>query len=110
MIKFTILFRTPSNLDAFERVYNAFLALVERMPEVERRQVNSVIGSPLGASPYYRVLEVYFRDQATMERAMMGQRGQEAARELNILPSDSFEMLFAEVYEETGSNTPTVRT
>jgi uncharacterized protein (TIGR02118 family) len=107
MVKFMILFRKPKDMDAFENRYNDFLALVERMPDVERRQVISVLGSPVGEPRYYRVLEIYFADQARMEASLRSKPGQEAGGELTRrFPAGTFEAIFAEVYEEAGGSTP----
>ncbi|NDJ61720.1 MAG: EthD family reductase [Chloroflexi bacterium] len=107
MVKFMIVFHKPSQQAAFENSYNDFLALVERMPNVKRRQVSSVLGSPMGDSPYYRVLEVYFDDYPQMQGALNSAAGQEAGGQLNTFPPGSFEMVFAEVFEEAGGHTPT---
>jgi uncharacterized protein (TIGR02118 family) len=101
-----LVFRQPADLDSFENAYNDLLALIERMPDVQRRQVINVVGSPTGASPYYRILEVYFQDRDTMQAALLSPRGQEAGGELRRFAQDSFEMIFAEVYEEMGGHTP----
>jgi uncharacterized protein (TIGR02118 family) len=105
MVKFSILFRKPDDLEAFENIYQDFLALIERMPEVKRRQANTVLGSPFGESPYYRVLEVYFDDYAILNSSLLSPAGQEAGGELRRLPAGSFEMFFADVYEEAGAST-----
>lgn len=105
MVKFMMVFRQPQNVEQFENSYNDLLALVERMPDVERRQVISVWGSPTGQSPYYRILEVYFKDRPTMERALRTPQGQEAGGQLMTFPAGSFEMVFADIYEETGGRT-----
>ena len=110
MMKLIILFRQPTDLTRFEDTYNNLLALIERMPDVTRRQVNSVVGSPTGSSPFYRQLEVYFADQARMNESMRSPRGQEAGRELTSLPAGSFDVMFADVYEEAGGATPTGET
>ncbi len=101
-----VMFRAPEHQNRFEDAYNDFLALVERMPHIKRRQVINVIGSPLGQSPYYRILEVYYEDQATLERSLNSPEGQEAGGELRRFPLGAFEMLFADVYEEEGGHTP----
>lgn len=108
MVKFMILFRTPANITAFEPRYNEFLALIERMPRITRRQVISVTGSPQGESPYYRVLEIYFDDETIMREALTSPAGQEAGRELFKFPNGSFETIFADVYEEAGGRTENV--
>jgi len=107
MFKFMLIFRRPPNLRTFENSYNDLLALVERMPTIQRRQVINVVGSPQGQSPYYRILEVYFADKATMEAALMTPIGQEAGAQISSFPPGTFEMVFAEVYEEDGGSTPT---
>jgi uncharacterized protein (TIGR02118 family) len=107
MYKFMIIFNKPANHDKFENSYNDLLALVERMPDVTRRQVISVMGSPMGDSRIYRILEVYFEDRARMEDSLKSKSGQEAGGELMRFPAKSFEMVFAEVYEEAGGKTET---
>ena len=105
MVKFCILFRKPADDKGFENIYNDFLALVERMPDIQRRQVNSVLGNPLGETPFYRILEIYFEDSAQMDASLRSPAGQEAGGELRRLSPGSFEMFFAEVYEEGGGST-----
>lgn len=107
MIKFMVMFRQPENAERFENMYQDFLALVERIPNIRRRQVAHVVGSPAGAPEYYRILEIYFDSQKIMEAALMSVAGQEAGAELYRLPKDSFELLYADVYEEEGASTPT---
>lgn len=105
MVKFMILFSTPEDLERFEDSYNNFLALVERMPDIRRRQVNSVLGSPMGTPRLYRILEVYFDSYDALDRALKSPQGQEAGAELRTFPPGQVELLFAEVYEEAGGQT-----
>ncbi|MCY3832577.1 MAG: EthD family reductase [Chloroflexi bacterium] len=106
MIKFMILFGQPENADSFENIYQDFLALVERMPNILRRQVAHVTGSPQGSPEIYRILEIYFESTETQTEALMSAAGQEAGGELARLPGGSVQLLFAEVYEEGGGSTP----
>lgn len=107
MIKFVILFHNPADPSSFEDAYNDFLALVERMPHIQRRQVNSILGSPLGETTLYRALEVYFDDNAQMSEALNSPPGQAAGSIImSRFPAGSFEFYFAEVYEEAGAQTP----
>ncbi len=107
MFKFMMIFKQPEQIAPFETAYNDLLALVERMPDIQRRQVISIVGSPLGSSQFYRILEVYFADQAMMEESLKSPAGQEAGGELRRFPEDSFDLVFAEVYEEDGGQTMT---
>ena len=106
MYKFMIIFRQAEDADRFESQYNQFLSRVEKMPGVTRRQVINVMGSPTGQSPYYRILEVYYNNRREMELSLATPIGQEAGRQLRAFPAGGFEMLFAEVYEETGGWPP----
>lgn len=107
MVKFMITFRKPQNMPIFENAYNDLLALIERMPEISRRQVVTVLGSPVGEAPYYRILEVYYDDIEKLEASLKSKQGQEAGSELGRrFPAGTYEALFAEVYEEDGGRTP----
>ena len=107
MIKFLILFEPPEDAEAFESAYQDFLALVERMPNILRRQVAHVTGSPQGRPQLYRILELYFESTEAQTEALMSPVGQEAGNELlERFPKDSFQLLMADVYEEAGGSTP----
>lgn len=105
MIKFMILFEQPEAAERFENVYQDFLALVERMPNILRRQVVHITGSPQGAPEIFRILELYFESTEAQTEALMSPVGQEAGAELQRLPKASFQLLFADVYEEAGGST-----
>lgn len=105
MVKFMILFYPPAEHNAFENHYNDLLALVERMPHITRRQVIDVIGSPVGPAKYYRILEVYYESYRHLQHSLTSKQGQEAGGDLGKFPPGSFEMLFADVYEEEGGQT-----
>ena len=107
MIKFMILFAPPEDAERFENAYQDFLALVEGMPNILRRQVVHVTGSPLGKPKFHRILELYFESLEAQTEALMSRAGQEAGAELlKRLPKDSYQLLFADVYEEAGGSTP----
>lgn len=107
MVKFMMIFYQPDSVMKFENMYNDLLALVERMPAITRRQVVNSLGSLTGTARIYRILEVYFEDETLMRAALMSARGQEAGAELRTrFPRDSYEIIYAQVYEEAGGHTP----
>jgi len=106
MIKFIILFHQPAKLETFENAYQDFLALIERMPNILRRQVVHITGSPQGSPKYYRILEIYFDSVDKQQEALLSDIGQEAGKELSRFPLGTVELLFADVYEEDGGSTP----
>ncbi|MDQ7028147.1 MAG: EthD family reductase [Anaerolineae bacterium] len=110
MIKFVVMFRQPDDRGDFENAYNDFLALVERMPDIKRRQVVHVLGSPQGDAPYHRLLEIYFDTEEQLKASLMSGAGQEAGNELGRFKEGSFDVQFAEVYEEEGGSTVTETT
>ncbi|MFN7209596.1 MAG: EthD family reductase [Aggregatilineales bacterium] len=100
MVKMTILFRQPLSELNFEQHYVEALALVERMPNIQRRQACLVLGSPSGASPYRRILELYFEDNDQMDAALRSAEGTAAGNFLMRAFGHSLEIIFADVYEE----------
>jgi len=77
------------------------------MPDIQRRQVVNVVGSPKGAAPYYRILEVYFADKAALDASLRSPAGQDAGSELGRrFIAGTYETLFSEIYEEAGGSTP----
>ena len=107
MVKFIITFSTPANVGVFESAYNDLLALVERMPHIERRQVVNVLGSPVGEVPYYRILEIYFASVEQMEASLRSGEGQQTGAELGRrFTAGKYAAFYAEVFEEAGGSTP----
>lgn len=84
----------------FETNYNTSLALLEKMPGISRRQACLVFGSPSGQSPYYRILEFYFEDSATLDSALRSPEGQMAGTNLMKFAGNAVELIFSDVYEE----------
>jgi uncharacterized protein (TIGR02118 family) len=100
MIKLTLLFQQPADIDDFEPHYNHSLALLEKMPGIRRRQACVVIGSPAGQSPYYRMLEFYFDDRAALDAAMLSEAGVTAGRYLVSFAAHRVELIFSDVFED----------
>lgn len=112
-VKFLIMFHRPepAAIPRFEEGYTAFLGMVEQIPNIQRRQVTDIMGSPEGQSPYYRMIELYFADKPTMTAALNSEAGQRAGAALYQVfkPYNyRFETLFADVYEEEGGQTPPI--
>lgn len=99
MVKFVIAFKHPTQPEAFENAFQDFLALAERMPNIQRRQVLHVVGAPQGKADYYRLLELYFADQPTLEQSLISPQGQEAGRELARFEANTLEVFYGHVYE-----------
>jgi|GEM_PF-1933353 hypothetical protein len=109
MVKFIIQFQKAALAGALEETYNQFLAGIESMPAITRRQVVHVIGTPRGTATIDRILEVYYADYTSLQESLQSASGQQAGALLNHFPAGSVEMLFADVYEESGGQTQVER-
>jgi uncharacterized protein (TIGR02118 family) len=100
VVKLVLLFKHPHDIDAFEQHYIDNLALLEQLPGIIRRQANLVLGSPLGKSPYYRILELYFDNFEALDAAMTSNSGVQAGQQLMETVGHLVESIFVDVFED----------
>jgi uncharacterized protein (TIGR02118 family) len=100
MVKLVIMYKHPTDEDAFEQGYVKSLASLEKMPGIIRQQANIVLGNPEGRSPYYRILELYFDSYENLDSALRSEEGVAAGRLLMELAGDLVELLFVDVFED----------
>lgn len=103
MVKLMIMFKHPTDVDRFEAGYVKSLALLEKMTGIQRQQANIVLGNPMnpeGHSPYYRILELYFEDQTSLDKAMRSPEGVAAGQSLMQYAGDIVEVMFVDVFED----------
>lgn len=105
MVKLLILFQRPADENAFELAYNKTLAALEKMPGIVRRQANMVLGGPGGASPYYRMLELYFDSFQDLDTAMLSPAGANAGELLIGTLGEVTELVFVDVFEDNSPPT-----
>lgn len=100
MVKLVFLFRKPNDEAEFERYYVQNLVLLEKLPGIQRRQANMVLGSPIGESSYYRMLEFYFEDYTALDNALTSPLGTAAGQQVMGTVGHLVEMLFVDVFED----------
>lgn len=100
MVKLSILFRQPTDVNTFETRYNQNLALLEKMPGIRRRQAGMVLGGPGGKSPFYRLLEFYFDDFSALDAALLSPEGRAAGADLMEYAGRETDLVFSDVYED----------
>lgn len=100
MVKLVLLFKHPPNKPGFEMRYTRNLALLKKMPGIQRIQVGAVVGGPAGESPYYRVLELVFPTFDMLDAALTSPEGVAAGKDLMEYAGQLVELLFVEASDE----------
>jgi uncharacterized protein (TIGR02118 family) len=106
MIKLVILFKHPANANTFELGYTRNLALLKKLPGLQRTQVGAVLGGPAGDAPYYRILELFFDDFPTLDAALTSPEGVAAGKNLIEYAGRSVELLFVETSDASAAPRP----
>ncbi|WP_376790165.1 EthD family reductase [Thermoflexus sp.] len=100
MVKVITLYRTPADVEAFERWLVQHLARIERIPYLRRLEVSRIWGTPIGVSPFHLMVEMYFDDRAVMEAALRSPEAVEASADLSRFMAGQVLVMFADVFEE----------
>ena len=81
-VKLVVLYPTPPDVEAFDKVYAEEHAPMvnEKVPNVSRWTASKVIGTPTGdLPPYHLVAELYFPSVEALQEAFGTEGGQETA-------------------------------
>jgi uncharacterized protein (TIGR02118 family) len=79
MPKLIVLYPPPTDAAAFERRYrDEHVPLAFKIPGLKKFLAAKVLASPMGATPYQRVAEVYFDSMESLQAAMASAAGQTA--------------------------------
>ena len=99
MLKVTVLYGQPSDPAAFEDYYaNTHIPLAAKMPQVKRFEATRVVATPGGDQPpYYRIAELWFDSQDTMNEAMGSQEGQDTVNDIPNFATGGATVLIGEV-------------
>jgi uncharacterized protein (TIGR02118 family) len=84
MMKLTVLYGQPTNVEAFEEHYrNTHLPAVAKLTGVARLELTKFVAGPDGGKPgFYRMAELYFQDQAQMGQTMGSPGGKAAVADI----------------------------
>ncbi len=99
MMKLTVLYNHPDDVDAFESYYaDTHSPLVLKMPGLDKMELTRFVAAPGGGAPaYYRMAELYFGSQAQMEQALMSPEGKATAADLKNFAGAGYTMLIGTV-------------
>ena len=100
MVKLVVLYKKPTNVEAFEKHYREIHApLAKKMPGLRRLEVSHFTGSPGGEPRYYMMAELYFDNKEAMKAGLSSEEGKAAAKDLMSFAGDLIHMMFATVGE-----------
>jgi len=106
MIKLSMLFRKPVDVEAFEDHFShRHVPLIAAMPNVVRTSVSRAIGAPRGEPPFYLIHDAYFEDMASLNYALNSAEGRAAGADLMGFAREIVSVVFFEVW---GEDLPTV--
>ncbi len=101
MYKFTLLFPQieKSAHAQFDNNWTEFRALAEKMPNIQRIEVDHVQGGPGGPAPYHMIHNFYFANRAALDSALQSDMGIKAGQFLMKFAPDTT-ILFSEAWIE----------
>jgi uncharacterized protein (TIGR02118 family) len=99
MIKSTVLYGHPQDPEEFERHYaESHLALVGKLPGVQRAESALVVGTPdQSPAPYYRIAELWFGTPEEMQASLTSPEGQAIVADMENFATGGATVLVAQV-------------
>ena len=94
MVKLVILFKNASKTGSFDMLYARNLALLRKMPGMQRIEEGEVLGGPTGDPAYHLILEVYFETFDDLDVALTSPQGVAAGKDLMTFTDAQVEVLF----------------
>jgi uncharacterized protein (TIGR02118 family) len=98
-IKLVVLYTQPTDADAFDRHYLAVHGpLVEKIPGLQRWEGARFVAAPDGGEQtYFRIAELYFKDQAALEAALASPESAATAADFQKIAPPGSRMFIAAV-------------
>lgn len=99
MIKITVLYGHPTDAEAFEKYYaETHSEKVNKVSGIAKQEYTKFLLNPDGTDPaYYRMAELYFKNQAEMQVAMESTTAKAMVADLSNFASGGVTVLFGEV-------------
>ena len=97
MARMIVIYKTPKNVEAFDRHYfETHVPLAKRIPGLRRYEVSDgTIATPVGTSDIHRIGTLHFDDLAAIKKAFASAEGQAAAADRRLFaPDDSGVQMF----------------
>lgn len=86
MVRFLVLYQTPTDVEAFEKHYfEVHVPLAKRLPGLRRYTVSRNASQVRGPDPCYLMAELDWDDMDSLRRDFASPLGQETARDVDKL-------------------------
>jgi uncharacterized protein (TIGR02118 family) len=96
-VKLVALYRKPEDVDAFTRHYeDVHMPLVAKTPHLQKTTVNRVVGSPMGETPYFLLVEMAYPDRERFDEAMRSPENKAAGKDLMGFARDLVTLMVVE--------------
>jgi uncharacterized protein (TIGR02118 family) len=98
MVKLVALYQTPSDQPAFEQHFTAVhLPLLQKYPGLKDMEITRITGAPPGDVRFSWMVELYFDDRDSMDRALASSDGKAVARDLMAFSAHHVTVFHGEV-------------
>ena len=90
MAQMVVIYRTPKNVEVFDRHYfEIHVPLAKKIPGLRKYEISAgPIAMPVGTCDVYRIATLYFDDLAAIERAFASAEGQAAGADRRLFAPD----------------------
>ena len=98
MVKFVALFKTPEDVEAFEKHYfEIHMPLAEKIPGLIKCEVARLSGMPGQDSKFHIITELYFDNMDKLNEGMASPEGKAAGRDLMSFAKNYVILMNAEI-------------
>jgi uncharacterized protein (TIGR02118 family) len=98
MVKLVALYRTPSDVEPFDKHYfDIHIPLVKKVPGLRKVEVTKITGAPIGESKFHLMAEMYFDSVESMNAGNASPEGKAVARDIMSFAADVLTLFYGEV-------------
>ena len=98
MVKLIAMYKTPSDIEAFDKHYNEIhMPLVAKIPGLIKSEVSKLKALPGTESNFYMMTEMYYENMDAFNAAMGSAEGKASARDLMNFAKDNVEFYLGKV-------------
>ncbi len=98
MIKLVAMYKTPADIEMFEKHYfEKHMPIVEKIPGLLRSEVSKLKILPGTDSNYYMMTEMYYEDMDSFNAAMATPEGKASARDIVNFAKDNVDFFIGKI-------------